>query len=337
MTEPERLPAEQLRTMFLFEHLSDEQLTWLAERGRVVAYPAGATIHAEGAPASCFFLLLSGTIALLSRVQGGEIELSRSDFYGAYTGAFYAYLADQGVPQLYRRPRGRSPTAGCSNCPRPTSDAVREWFPMAAHLLEGSQIQGRAASDTVSRHERLVALGSVTAGLTHELNNPVAAVLRASARLRDMLTEMREKVGTSPVANFPPTQLEAIADLAGRALDQRRDAPTVAAGGVRSRGRAERLARGPWRHRRRGRRLDVGRVGCGRELARTLRAGDATAVPRGRPLLSGAGPGVRRPARRDHRRGRAHLGVARIGQAVHANGPRTAPDVRRSTKASTPP
>ncbi len=228
MTEPERLEPEQLRTLFLFEHLSDEQLAWLAERGRVVSYPAGSTIHAEGAPASCLFVLLSGTISSSSRVQGGEIELFRTDYYGSYTGAFDAYLADRGVSQLYYG-TARAVT-DCRFFELPAADfgrAVQEWFPMAAHLLAGWQIQGRAATDTVARHERLVALGSVTAGLTHELNNPVAAVLRASARLRDMLAEMREKVGDLARSQLPADQLEAIADLAGRALDGRRDAPTL--------------------------------------------------------------------------------------------------------------
>jgi signal transduction histidine kinase len=228
VTEPERLQPEQLRTLFLFEHLSEEQLAWLAERGRVVSYPAGATIHAEGAPASCFFVLLSGTLAMSSRVQGGEIELFRSDYYGSYTGAFDAWNADRGVPQLYAG-TARAVT-DCKLFELPGTEfgrAVREWFPMAAHLLAGFQIQGRAATDTVARHERLVALGSVTAGLTHELNNPVAAVLRASARLRDMLAEMREKVGVLARSQLPADQLEAIADLAARALDRRRAAPIL--------------------------------------------------------------------------------------------------------------
>ncbi|MGH9026910.1 MAG: ATP-binding protein [Acidimicrobiia bacterium] len=228
MTEPERLQLEQLRTLFLFEDLSDEQLAWLAERGRVVSYPAGATIHAEGAPASSFFVLLSGMLAMSSSVQGGEIELFRSDYYGSYTGAFDAPLADRGVPQLY--PGTARAVTDCRLFELPAADfghAVKEWFPMAAHLLAGSQIQGRAANDTVARHERLVALGSVTAGLTHELNNPVAAVLRASSRLRDMLAEMREKVGILVRSQLPAGQLEAIADLAGRALDRRRDAPIL--------------------------------------------------------------------------------------------------------------
>jgi signal transduction histidine kinase len=228
MTEPERLAPEELRTLFLFEDLSDDQLAWLAERGRVVEYPAGGTIHAEGAPASCFFVLLSGTIAMRSRVQGGEIELFRSDFRGSYTGAFDAYLSERGVPQLY--PGTSRAITDSRLFELPAADwghAVKEWFPMAAHLLAGSQIQGYAARDTVARHERLVALGTVTAGLTHELNNPVTAVVRATARLRDMMTEMREKVGTMVRSQLPADKLEAIADLAGRALEQRRQAPAL--------------------------------------------------------------------------------------------------------------
>jgi signal transduction histidine kinase len=230
MTEPERLAPEQLRELFLFEALTDEQLAWLAERGRVVEYPPGATIHAEGAPASCFLVLLSGTLAMSSRVQGGEIELFRTDYCGAYTGAFDAWLPDSDVPKVY--PGTSRAVTDCRLLEFPAADlgrAVREWFPMAAHLLEGASTQGRAASDTVARHERLVALGSVTAGLTHELNNPVTAVLRASARLRDMLAEMREKVGTMVQSQLPAEQLEAIADLAGRALDHRRNAPALSA------------------------------------------------------------------------------------------------------------
>jgi signal transduction histidine kinase len=228
MTEPERLTPEQLRTLFLFEHLNDEQVAWLAEHGRVVEYAAGTTIYAEGAPASCFFVLLSGTLAMSNRVQGGELELFRTDYYGAYAGAFDFYLAEHGVPQLYSG-TARAVT-DCRLFELPAAEfgrAFREWFPIAAHLLVGASTQGYAARDTIARHERLVALGSVTAGLTHELNNPVTAVARATARLRDMLAEMREKVGEMVRTDLPAGQLEAIAELAGQALERRRDAPSL--------------------------------------------------------------------------------------------------------------
>jgi signal transduction histidine kinase len=226
MREHKGLTADELRTLFLFEDLNDDQLDWLAERGRVVEYPTGATIHAEGAPASCFLVLLSGTLVMSKRVQGGELELFRTDYYGAYTGAFNAYIPDRGVPKVYLS-TARAVT-DCRLFEIPASDfgkAVWKWFPMAAHLLEGAATQGADASAIVEQHERLVALGSVTAGLTHELNNPVAAVMRASARLREMLAEMREKLGLVVRSQLPGHQLEAIADLAGRALERRRGAP----------------------------------------------------------------------------------------------------------------
>jgi signal transduction histidine kinase len=228
MSEHVRLTPKDLRTLFLFEQLDDGQLDWLAARGRVVEYPAGTTIHAEGAPASCFMVLLSGTLSMCKRVQGGELELMRTDYYGAYTGAFDAYVPDRGVPKVYR-----STARAVSDCRLyeiPADDfgrAVWEWFPMAAHLLEGAATQGADASQIVERHERLVALGSVTAGLTHELNNPVAAVMRAIATLRDMLAEMREKVGMIVQSQLPAKQLEAIAVLAGEALERRREAPIL--------------------------------------------------------------------------------------------------------------
>jgi signal transduction histidine kinase len=224
----ERLTPKELRTLFLFEELDDDQLAWLAERGRIVEYPAGATIHAEGAPASCFMVLLSGTLAMYKRVQGGELELFRSDYYGAYTGAFDAYVPDRGVPKVYLS-TGRALTP-CRLFEIPAADfgrAVWKWFPMAAHLLEGAATQGADASNIVERHERLVALGSVTAGLTHELNNPVAAVLRATATLRERLTSMRGEIGKVIRSDLNGSQLEALADLSGSALDHRKDAPPL--------------------------------------------------------------------------------------------------------------
>jgi signal transduction histidine kinase len=226
VTEPERLTPDELRTLFLFESLDDDQLAWLARVGRIVEYPAGAIVATEGAPASCFLVLLSGMLSMSRRVQGGEMELVRTEHCGSYTGAFDFYRPDQGVPQVY--PATSRAVTDCRLFELPAAElgrAFREWFPMAIHFLQGLATTGMDTREAVERHERLVALGSVTAGLTHELNNPVAAVSRATATLRERLAGMRVELGTLARGALTPEQLEAVAALAGEAVDNRREVP----------------------------------------------------------------------------------------------------------------
>ena len=222
-SDVERMSVDDLRSLFLFEHLDEHQLQWLADRARVIEYKPGAVIHQEGTPATCFFVLLEGQLAMTRRIQGGEIELFRSDYRGAYTGAFTAYLADK-APKVYMSTaRAVTHTRFLELPADEFGQAFRDWFPMAAHLLEGANTQGQAASETIERHERLLALGSVTAGLTHELNNPVAAVMRSTSTLQERLTGLRTTIGRLAQARLDQVELEAIAELAGRALDRRDD------------------------------------------------------------------------------------------------------------------
>ena len=68
---------------------------------------------------------------------------------------------------------------------------MTEWFPMAVHLLEGLFFGVRNTQEAIGQRERLLALGSLSAGLTHELNNPAAAAARATGALRERLGGLR--------------------------------------------------------------------------------------------------------------------------------------------------
>jgi signal transduction histidine kinase len=182
-----RLGPGELAELFLFEKLSDEQLAWLADRGEVAAYEAGTTIYRVGEPAACLYVLLEGTLSLVMRAPGGEIEVNRTDHRGTYAGAFFAYLD---LPMARSYGTGLRAVTDCRFWVLPAEDfgrAVREWFPMTTHMLEGFAIQGMGSQQTLSTRERLVALGTVTAGLTHELNNPATAAARATATLAERL------------------------------------------------------------------------------------------------------------------------------------------------------
>lgn len=193
-TPEDRLTPEQLRTLFLFESLSLEQLHWLAERGRVERRAAGEVVYREGDPGTCFFVLLSGAISLNRVLHGDDVEVNRTDQRGVYSGATRSYLGDR-VEQSY--PHTMRAVSDAEFFVLPADEfayAVRTWFPMALHLLEGLFFGTRAANAIVNERERLLALASLSAGLTHELNNPAAAALRATAGLRERVTGMRHKL-----------------------------------------------------------------------------------------------------------------------------------------------
>ena len=92
-----------------------------------------------------------------------------------------AYLGDR-VPQVYNNSMRVTEPTRFFVLPAATSPrSCSEWFPMAVHLLEGLFFGRRAPSEAIGQRERLLALGSLSAGLTHELNNPAAAAVRATA------------------------------------------------------------------------------------------------------------------------------------------------------------
>ena len=189
------LAPEELKRLFLFGSLSDEQLRWLSEQGRVEDHPVGEVVR-EGEPAEVFLVLLSGTVSVSRRSGQSEVEVNRSDHAGSYMGATQAYLADDQYGRVYTMTvRAITPARFFVLPGEAFGHMIREWFPMAIHLLEGLLFGMRNSQAAINQRERLSALGSLTAGLMHELNNPAAAASRATVALRQRVAGMRMKLG----------------------------------------------------------------------------------------------------------------------------------------------
>ena len=222
----ERLDPEELRTLFLFESLDAAKLDWLCRQGRVEHFPAGP-IATEGEPATCFYVLLDGTVSMSRRVQRDEVEIARTSQRGVYAGAMQAYLGDQ-VPQIYAT--SLRAVTDCRMFVLPADDfakIMREWFPMAMHLLEGLFFGMRNTNLVVGQRERLVALGSLAAGLTHELNNPAAAAVRATSALRERVAGMRHKLALLAGEHIAPAQLRQLTELQEAAVERAAKAPAL--------------------------------------------------------------------------------------------------------------
>ena len=218
--------VDELRSLFLFEKLTGEQLDWLCQEGRVELFPPGP-VYAEGDPATCFYVLIEGTLVMSRRIGGDDVEVNRSSGRGVYTGAFRAYLGDR-VPQLYDNSlRVTEPSRFYVLDADKFASMMRDWFPMAVHMLEGLFFGIKNVQQQVGQRERLLALGSLSAGLTHELNNPAAAAVRATSSLRDRVAGMRHKLRLVASGRFDQTALETLIRLQEEAVERVAKAPEL--------------------------------------------------------------------------------------------------------------
>jgi signal transduction histidine kinase len=211
--------VDELRTLFLFEKLTEDQLRWLCERGRVALLDPGP-VFAEGSPATCFYVLLEGTIAMSRRVGTDDIEVNRTSQRGAYAGAFSAYMGDR-VSQVYMNSvKAVEPCRFFVLDADTFAEMMNEWFPMSVHLLEGVFFGTKNAQQAIGQRERLLALGSLSAGLTHELNNPAAAAVRATSALRERVAGMRHKLGMIASGKWDKTTLVTLIRLQEEAAER---------------------------------------------------------------------------------------------------------------------
>jgi signal transduction histidine kinase len=217
---------EELRTLFLFEKLTDDQLAWLCSQGHVEHVEPGL-LYAEGEPARCLYVLLNGALVMSRRVGADDIETGRTSTVGVYAGAFMAYLGDR-VPQVYNNSvRITEPSRFFVLGADKFAQLMNDWFPMAVHLLEGLIFGNKNAQEAIGQRERLLALGSLSAGLTHELNNPASAAVRATAALRERVAGMRRKLALIAESPHPPMALAALVGLQEEAAERVAKAPSL--------------------------------------------------------------------------------------------------------------
>ncbi len=218
--QPEPCDWTELSTLFLFEKLDEEQLTRLCREGRVERFEPGP-VYTEGSPATCFYVLLEGTVVLSRRVGADDVETNRTSQRGVYAGAFQAYLGDRARVARYNGSLRVTEPSRFFVLPADTfAEIMRDWFPMAVHLLEGLFYGQENSRQIINQRERLLALGSLSAGLTHELNNPAAAAGRATSALRERVAGMRHKLGAITAGHYSRDTLVTLVDIQERTAEQ---------------------------------------------------------------------------------------------------------------------
>ncbi|MET0839670.1 MAG: ATP-binding protein [Marmoricola sp.] len=212
---------EDVRAFELFDGLTDEQLSDLVGAGEDVAIEPGIELFHEGDHADYWWVLVEGVVELVRRVGREDIVVGRMDMPGRWAGGFRAW-DDDGVYLA----TGRGVTPG--RLLRVPAQALRErsnrWFPFAGHLIEGLYRTARTIESTARQRDSLVTLGTLAAGLAHEINNPAAATTRSVTALEESTEGLLASLRALAQGQISADQFSALDAL-------RQEAPPAGGGG----------------------------------------------------------------------------------------------------------
>jgi signal transduction histidine kinase len=176
------MDAAELRRLSLFDGLDDAQLADLVAASTEELTRRGQLLFDEGRPASSWWVLLEGTVALIRQVGTEESVLGYMTEPGQWAGGFAAW-DEFGV--YFATGRAENPGRVLRLDSAELRRLSQQWFPFGLHFIDGLVNTVRRIESTARQREALVALGTLSAGLAHELNNPASAATRAVDALHD--------------------------------------------------------------------------------------------------------------------------------------------------------
>lgn len=178
------LCVEELLTLEPFQHLPKAQLEWVCDRAQELHLPPGTTLSQEGESPNGFFVLMSGRVSISRLSEGADMPIGHHDapaFFGEIP-----VLTDGPVLVSMRT------LTDCLlyqiSCPDFLT-LLHECRGFERTIFREVQQRLRGLESFIRSREKMAALGTLSAGLAHELNNPAAALVRA---LRDVVPAIRE-------------------------------------------------------------------------------------------------------------------------------------------------
>ena len=177
--------AAELRKIDVFSDLPEEELEWVAQRMDEVHFSAGEIYGKPGDPVEYLVVLLEGELQFERKDKPGASVLIAEA--GEVTGLLpFSRLKEfRGIARATRRSR-------VLRLHKKHFPDMLQRVPVLGQRLVGlmsDRIRETARIDT--QQDKLMALGKLSAGLAHELNNPATAARRAALNLTEAMEDVR--------------------------------------------------------------------------------------------------------------------------------------------------
>jgi signal transduction histidine kinase len=181
------MDRDELHTIPLFDGIADEEYAWLLANSREVAMQPGEQFCDEDVMNDEFYIVLEGEMQISSMVNGAMRVLGTTP-RGIIGGELGLLTND---PEMLVNAIAIAPTRLMVF----DREQFRRMFAYAptvsTRILKIASERMGAWSKILVQQEKMAALGKLSAGLAHELNNPAAAARRAASTLRDALPQLQ--------------------------------------------------------------------------------------------------------------------------------------------------
>src|SRR6266852_3184952 len=189
----------------VFEGLPDDQLTWFLGNAQEIVLKPGDTYLHQGDPADAMFVVLEGQLQSRGEL-GGEVFS-----FVAKPGEVTGVLPFSRMKQFPLT--GRAITQGrVLRFPASLfSELVQKMPELASRLVGLMSDRIRETTRREQQRDRLAALGKLSAGLAHELNNPASAAKRATSQLRKTIEQIKDashELGAQELTASQKTEIE---------------------------------------------------------------------------------------------------------------------------------
>lgn len=204
----------ELVTFPTFAELPEDQLSWFLSQTEEISLKAGEIYARQGDAATAMFVILEGQFQWRGELAG-EVAVFTNKL-GDVTGALPFSRMKQFTVTGRAMTDGRVLKFPSSSFP----ELIQKMPELAKRLVGVMSDRIREATRFEQQRDRLAALGKLSAGLAHELNNPASAAKRAAAQLRDILKRIKDashELGRRDLSGEQKAQIESLESSLTRA------------------------------------------------------------------------------------------------------------------------